>query len=96
MNNIILLQSEAYDQLQQATFAYMKRLMVEERKKPAIEWLDNDEAAALLKVSARTLQSWRDERILKFSQIGRQIYYNREDIDRMLEQHYRNPVKARA
>jgi len=96
MNNVILLQSEAYNHLQQATFAYMRKLMAEERKNSAIEWLDNDEAASLLKVSARTLQSWRDERIIKFSQIGRQIYYKREDIDRMLEQHYRNPVKARA
>jgi hypothetical protein len=94
MNNIILLQSEAYDQLQRTTFAYMRKLMAEERQKPVIEWLDNDAVAAMLKVSKRTLQSWRDERLLKFSQVGRQIYYNREDIDQMLQKHCHKPFKA--
>jgi hypothetical protein len=81
---VVVLQSEAYNQLQQSTFSYMRKLMEQERKKSYIEWLDNNDAAALLKVSKRTLQAWRDEGLLTFSSMGGKIFYNREDIDRML------------
>jgi excisionase family DNA binding protein len=94
--NVVVLQSEAFNQLQQNTFALMRRLFEEERKKPVIEWLDNKEAAALLKVSMRTMQSWRDEGLIGFSQIGGKIYYNREDIDRMLLKHHNKPFRAAA
>jgi hypothetical protein len=94
MNSIILLQSEAYDQLQQNTFAYLKKLLEKDREKPAIEWLDNKEAIKLLSVSSRTLQNWRDNGLLGFSQIGSKIYYSRQDIDLMLQQHHCKPFKA--
>ncbi|WBO83312.1 helix-turn-helix domain-containing protein [Hymenobacter yonginensis] len=94
--NLVVLQSEAYDQLQQNTFAYMRKLMEQERKKATIDWLDNAEAAALLKISKRTLQSWRDEGLIGFSQIGGKIYYNREEIDRMLLKHHHKPFRATA
>ena len=96
MNNIVLIQSEAYEQLQQSTFAYMRKLMAEEQKSPSVEWLDNDEAATLLKISKRKMQTLRDEGMLGFSQVGRHIYYSREDIDRMLQRHYRKPFRAQA
>lgn len=96
MNNIILLQSEAYDQLQQNTFAYLKKLLQEDREKSAIEWLDNKEATKLLNASSRTLQNWRDSGLLGFSQVGSKIYYSRQDIDLMLQQHHRKPFKAAA
>ncbi|MGI4872311.1 MAG: helix-turn-helix domain-containing protein [Janthinobacterium lividum] len=94
LSSLILLQSEAYDQLLQDTFAYLRKLLEEERKKPPIEWLDTNEAAALLKVSKRTMQAWRDEGLIGFSQVGRQIYYSREDIDHLLQRHYHEPFKA--
>jgi excisionase family DNA binding protein len=93
---LIALQSEAYDQLQQNTFAYMRKLLEEERKKSFIEWLDNNEAAELLKVTKRTLQNWRDEGLIGFSQVGSKIYYNREDIDRMLLKHHKKPFRMAA
>lgn len=92
--DLILLQSEAFIQLQQNAYTYMRKLMEDDRKKSTIEWLDNSEAAKLLKVSKRTMQSWRDEGILGFSQVGSKIYYNREEIDRMLLKHHNKPFRA--
>jgi len=54
-------------------------------------WLDIVETCALLKISKRTLQSYRDNGILSFSQISGKIYFKASDIDELLKKHY---VKA--
>jgi excisionase family DNA binding protein len=55
-------------------------------------WLTGDEVTHLLGISKRTLQNYRDLRILPFSQAGRKIYYKASDIDAYLEAHY---IKSR-
>lgn len=47
-------------------------------------WLDNSEVVRILKVSPRTLQSYRDMRIIPFSQIGHKIYFKASDIESIL------------
>ena len=54
-------------------------------------WLDIQEACQLLKISKRTLQAYRDNGILAFSQIGGKIYFRASDIESHLNRHY---VKA--
>lgn len=54
-------------------------------------WLDIQETCLLLKISKRTLQSYRDNGILPFSQIGGKIYFRATDIEEHLQKHY---VKA--
>ncbi|WP_317043916.1 helix-turn-helix domain-containing protein [Hymenobacter sp. CRA2] len=61
-----------------------------------LQWFDNKEAAAMLKVSPRTLQNWRDEGLIGFSQVDRKIYYSRADIGLLLQNHYNKPFKAAA
>jgi MerR family transcriptional regulator, repressor of the yfmOP operon len=51
-------------------------------------WLTSDEVCHLLGISKRTLQNYRNNGILPFSQIGRKIYYKASDIDDYLERHY--------
>ena len=54
-------------------------------------WLDIDETCKLLKISKRTLQTYRDNGILPFSQVGGKIYFRASDIEDHLKRHY---VKA--
>jgi len=56
------------------------------------KWLSSDEVCHLLMISKRTLQSYRDQGTLPFSQVGRKIYYKASDIDEYLEAHY---IKSR-
>lgn len=56
--------------------------------KKETKWLTSEEVCRLLKISKRTLQSYRDNGILPFSQIGRKIYYKASDIDDYLDAHY--------
>ncbi|MCT4588329.1 MAG: helix-turn-helix domain-containing protein [Carboxylicivirga sp.] len=59
--------------------------LLKERIKPTPKtWLKSSEAKALLQVSNGTLQNMRNNGSLPFTKIGGVIYYNREDIQKML------------
>lgn len=51
-------------------------------------WLDIQEVCMLLKISKRTLQSYRDNHILPYSQVSGKIYFKASDIQDHLEKHY--------
>lgn len=51
------------------------------------EWMDSAEARELLGVSQKTWQTYRDERVIPFSQVGRKIYVRRSDIEAYLNKH---------
>lgn len=55
------------------------------------QWLGNAEVCELLKISHRTLQSYRDSGTLPFSQIGRKCYYKASDVETLLNQSKNNP-----
>lgn len=50
-----------------------------------MNFLDNQEFLQLMNISKRTAQTWRDEGIVAFSQVGGKIYYQMKDIEAMLE-----------
>ncbi|MDA3929221.1 MAG: helix-turn-helix domain-containing protein [Prolixibacteraceae bacterium] len=52
------------------------------------QWLVNNEVCELLKVTKRTLQNYRDNFILPYSQIGRKVYYKASDVQDLLEKNY--------
>lgn len=56
-------------------------------------WLDIQETCKLLKISPRTLQTYRDESRLGFSQIGSKIYFRLEDLEDFLNRHYVTAIK---
>jgi len=52
------------------------------------EWLNEKEARQYLKVSKSTLQKYRRDGIVPFSQVGRKIMFKKEDLDAFLTQNY--------
>ncbi|KAA6336619.1 hypothetical protein EZS27_015249 [termite gut metagenome] len=50
------------------------------------QWLSNKEVCELLQISPRTLQSYRDNGTLLYSQIGRKCYYRVLDIENLINQ----------
>ncbi len=60
------------------------------KQKPVFSevWLDNPEACKKLRVCTRTMQNYRDNGLLAFSQIGGKLFYKLSDIQKMLESHY--------
>lgn len=49
-------------------------------------WLDNKQVCELLKISPRTLQTYRNTGVLPYSQIGRKCYYKDSDIEQFINQ----------
>lgn len=54
-------------------------------------YLTGEEVCSQLQLSTRTLQEYRNARILPFYKIGGKILYKQNDIQAMLEKHY-NPI----
>jgi hypothetical protein len=50
------------------------------------KWLGNDDVCSLLQISKRTLQSYRDNGTLPYSQIGRKCYYRALDVESLVSQ----------
>ncbi len=57
------------------------------------EWIESEDARKILGVSPKTWQNYRDKRIIPFSQIGRKIYVNRDDLDAFLRKHRIDSLK---
>jgi len=53
------------------------------------EFVGNEEFMELMGISKRTAQTWRDEGIIAFSQVGSKIYYSIADIAKLMQQHRR-------
>ncbi|MEY3501432.1 MAG: hypothetical protein RL308_3105 [Bacteroidota bacterium] len=52
--------------------------------------IDNDEFQRLFKISPNTADNWRKQGLIAFSQINNKIVYKIEDINLMLDKHYRS------
>ncbi|GAB6010007.1 helix-turn-helix domain-containing protein [Dysgonomonas reticulitermitis] len=50
------------------------------------KWLDNQDVCQILNISKRTLQTYRDNGTLPYSQINHKMYYKPEDVERVLNQ----------
>jgi len=86
---VITIQSEAFEQIISKLEEIKTKVNEEKGKQPLSDtWLDNGQVCELLKISSRTLQTYRDEGIVSFSQIGSKIYYKAADIESHLNKHY--------
>ena len=87
---VITMTTEAYMLLISKIDAIADTMTRKAKQNPLNEtWIDIQEACQLLKISKRTLQSYRDNGILPYSQISGKIYFKASDIEKHLENHYR-------
>lgn len=64
--------------------AQMKAMASRGNDKKLGDWLDNQDVCQILNISPRTLQTFRDNGTLAFSQINRKVYYKPEDVKKIL------------
>ncbi|TYP98312.1 helix-turn-helix protein [Tenacibaculum adriaticum] len=84
----IILSTQQYKELVNRLDDLNKQLE-EKQKKPQDTFLDNQEFLQLMNISKRTAQTWRDEGVISFSQIGSKIYYRMSDVQKLLDNNYR-------
>jgi hypothetical protein len=86
---IITIESEVFQTLMNDIKMIKEKLNEKFKRNPLKEtWLDNSEVCQLLHISPRTLQSYRDNNILSFTQHAAKIYYKASDIDQFLLNNY--------
>ena len=90
--NAIILSSDQFDQLVQRLEEIQCSISQKQGKQEEI-FLDNQQFLQLMNISKRTAQSWRDEGIISFSQVGSKIYYQMSDVQKLLEKHRRNAFR---
>jgi hypothetical protein len=86
--NIVTL--EDLDKFKQELLQEFKKLLSQRQTTPAQKWLKNHEVMRLLKVSPGTLQNLRANGTLPFTKIGGVIFYDYDDIQKMLEEYKNN------
>lgn len=64
----------------------IKHLLSEHKPQSGKKWLKSYEVKELLEISEGTIQTLRNNGTLPFTKIGRIIYYDREDIEKLLSE----------
>lgn len=83
----IILSKEQFDGLISKIDEINQKLNSKSAPKQEV-FLDNEELIAMLKISRRTAQTWRDEGKISFSQVGSKIYYKLSDVEKTMQEHY--------
>ena len=52
--------------------------------------IDNADFIQLMKISSSTAKNWRNKVIIPYTQIENKIYYKTEDIQRLIDKHYKS------
>ena len=52
------------------------------------QWIESVKIPKQLGISSKTWQTYRDKRIIPFTQIGSKIYVKRADLENFLQSHY--------
>lgn len=79
---LIALSKEQFDRIEKE-IAEIKAALSKERKN---DIYDNADVIQLLKISARTLATWRDSGTIRYSKVGAKIFYRRADIEHLLDE----------
>ena len=84
---IVAIEKRTFEQMMQRFEDFAKQVnTLCGQNRSAENWLDNRQVCELLKISPRTLQTYRDSGVLPYSQIGRKCYYKVTDIEQFVNQ----------
>ena len=86
MTALDLISKEDLEQFKTELFAELKKLgIAPASEQPAKKWLKSSEVRKLLNISPGTLQNWRINGTISYTKIGSLLYYNREELIKILE-----------
>ena len=88
----VILTSEQYNELV-AKLDQLNATIESNNKNPQEPFLDNQEFIQLMHISKRTAQTWRDNKVIPYSQIGSKIYYKMKDVEVLLDKNYNKSNK---
>jgi len=75
---------EAFNELSALTDSLQQFISTYPIGKEKEKWLDAQEVCQLLGINKRTLQNYKDQKLLPFSCIHRKNYFKRSDVEQLL------------
>lgn len=87
--NVIMMESAAFQELVghiEKIAEHSRRYEDRQPVQPQERWLNSKEVTAMLGISLRTLQRYRDEGRIPFSLMGRTCRYRLTDVERMMKE----------
>ena len=67
----------------------MKKILSEKAESEVnAQWIESVKVPDILGISRKTWQTYRDKRMIPFSQIGSKIYVKRADLENFMNRHY--------
>lgn len=86
---VITIECSAFQQMMEKLDTLIRSANVKSSSNQSEEWLNGKEVMALIGITSRTLQTYRDSGLLGFTQIGRKkIFYKRADVEQLLNKNY--------
>ena len=84
---MVLLPQEVWEEMKNDLQETKEMLRIKSAEETGSQWIESAEARKMLGVSAKTWQTYRDRRIIPFSQVGRKIYVRSSDLQDFMEEH---------
>ena len=84
---IINVESQAWEMMMAKLDAIAQRVEIlckNSEDKSLQKWLDNQDVCEILGISKRTLQTYRDNGTLAFSEVGHKMFYRPEDVEQVI------------
>lgn len=85
-----IIDSRTFEKLKQCLTDLLERSNKLNPSNTGKEWLDNQDVCLLLGISLRTLQTYRDKKLIPYSQVEHKCYYKTKDVEQFIE---KNRVK---
>lgn len=82
---------EDLQNFKQELLAELQKILSQRQPTPTRKWLKSHEVRRLLTLSPGTLQNLRVNGTLPFTKIGGVIFYDYDDIQKMIEEHKSKP-----
>ena len=84
---IVIIEKETFEALLSGIATLTEKVNVLARKcddRHLSKWLDGEDVCRMLRISPRTLQTLRDNRLIGHSRFNRKFYYKPEEVARLL------------
>jgi hypothetical protein len=84
---IINIEESVFEKMMERFNSFARKvdaICIKSRDKSMSEWLDNQDVCMILNISKRSLQTYRNNGTIPYTQMGYKMYYKPEDIQRIM------------
>ncbi|GAB6012457.1 helix-turn-helix domain-containing protein [Viscerimonas tarda] len=84
---IINIEAHTFEAMVSRFEQFVKRIdsLCDHKDRELQKWLDNQDVCQILNISKRTLQTYRDNGALPYSQINHKMYYKPGDVQKVMQ-----------